>query len=368
MEATVIYPPTQAADGIRLARLLAQGKGMSDLVQPRSRAASSSTPPWSPRTTSTSTCPSASSPDRPDPWCSPAASTGEHHDPTGPQRPDGRCLMAIDITSPRTDAVAAPVSTPGRLGIGMVGLRLHGGGPLAGLAQRAQLLRPAARARARRARRARRGAAARHGRAGFDWQHVETDWRALVDPRRRRPRRHLHPRRHPRRDRDRGARGRQARAVREAAGQHRRRGASRWPRPPSGRARTASGRWSASPTAACRRSPWPASSSPEGRIGEVRHVRAQYLQDWLVDPESPLTWRLREGARRLGRARRHRRAHRRPDPVHHRRADHGRRRDDRDVRRASGRCAGAVHGLSAAGRRRARPGHRRRRRASSSRG
>ena len=33
MEATVIYPPTQAADGIRLARLLAQGKGMSDLVQ-----------------------------------------------------------------------------------------------------------------------------------------------------------------------------------------------------------------------------------------------------------------------------------------------------------------------------------------------
>jgi ABC-type sugar transport system substrate-binding protein len=33
MEATVLYPPTQAADGIRLARLLAQGKGISDLVQ-----------------------------------------------------------------------------------------------------------------------------------------------------------------------------------------------------------------------------------------------------------------------------------------------------------------------------------------------
>jgi ABC-type sugar transport system substrate-binding protein len=33
MEATVLYPPTQAADGIRLARLLAQQKGMSDLVQ-----------------------------------------------------------------------------------------------------------------------------------------------------------------------------------------------------------------------------------------------------------------------------------------------------------------------------------------------
>ena len=33
MAATVIYPPTQAADGIRLARLIAQDKGMSDLVQ-----------------------------------------------------------------------------------------------------------------------------------------------------------------------------------------------------------------------------------------------------------------------------------------------------------------------------------------------
>jgi predicted dehydrogenase len=30
----------------------------------------------------------------------------------------------------------------------------------------------------------------------------------------------------------------------------------------------------------------------DGRIGEVRHVRAQYLQDWLTDPTSPLTWRL----------------------------------------------------------------------------
>ncbi|MDQ2584063.1 Gfo/Idh/MocA family protein [Saccharothrix yanglingensis] len=31
----------------------------------------------------------------------------------------------------------------------------------------------------------------------------------------------------------------------------------------------------------------------EGRIGDVRHVRAVYLQDWLSDPESPMTWRLR---------------------------------------------------------------------------
>ena len=30
----------------------------------------------------------------------------------------------------------------------------------------------------------------------------------------------------------------------------------------------------------------------EGRLGAVRHVRAAYLQDWLVDPEAPMTWRL----------------------------------------------------------------------------
>ena len=29
-----------------------------------------------------------------------------------------------------------------------------------------------------------------------------------------------------------------------------------------------------------------------GRIGPLRHVRAVYLQDWLVDPDSPLTWRM----------------------------------------------------------------------------
>ncbi|WP_129837692.1 substrate-binding domain-containing protein [Streptomyces sp. RFCAC02] len=34
MEATVIYPATQAADGIKLARLIAQERGMSDLAQP----------------------------------------------------------------------------------------------------------------------------------------------------------------------------------------------------------------------------------------------------------------------------------------------------------------------------------------------
>lgn len=30
----------------------------------------------------------------------------------------------------------------------------------------------------------------------------------------------------------------------------------------------------------------------QGRLGTVRHVRAQYLQDWLSDENAPMTWRL----------------------------------------------------------------------------
>ncbi|WP_461173250.1 Gfo/Idh/MocA family oxidoreductase [Arthrobacter sp. Z1-9] len=30
----------------------------------------------------------------------------------------------------------------------------------------------------------------------------------------------------------------------------------------------------------------------EGRLGDLRHVRAQYLQDWLSDANAPMTWRL----------------------------------------------------------------------------
>jgi predicted dehydrogenase len=32
----------------------------------------------------------------------------------------------------------------------------------------------------------------------------------------------------------------------------------------------------------------------EGRVGRIYHVRAQYLQDWIVDPEAPLSWRLQK--------------------------------------------------------------------------
>nr|WP_314174493.1 Gfo/Idh/MocA family oxidoreductase [Streptomyces sp. DSM 40971] len=34
----------------------------------------------------------------------------------------------------------------------------------------------------------------------------------------------------------------------------------------------------------------------DGRLGELRHVRVSYLQDWLVDPSFPLAWRLRREA------------------------------------------------------------------------
>ncbi|WP_078544682.1 Gfo/Idh/MocA family protein [Litchfieldia alkalitelluris] len=32
----------------------------------------------------------------------------------------------------------------------------------------------------------------------------------------------------------------------------------------------------------------------EGRLGKIRHIRATYLQDWIMDPNFPLTWRLRK--------------------------------------------------------------------------
>jgi predicted dehydrogenase len=32
----------------------------------------------------------------------------------------------------------------------------------------------------------------------------------------------------------------------------------------------------------------------DGRVGALRHIRAVYAQDWLVDPEFPLVWRLQK--------------------------------------------------------------------------
>lgn len=41
----------------------------------------------------------------------------------------------------------------------------------------------------------------------------------------------------------------------------------------------------------------------DGRLGTVRHIRAQYLQDWLTDPQAPFNWRMdrdRAGSGALG--------------------------------------------------------------------
>jgi predicted dehydrogenase len=41
----------------------------------------------------------------------------------------------------------------------------------------------------------------------------------------------------------------------------------------------------------------------DGRLGEIRHVRAAYLQDWITDPQFPVVWRLqreRAGSGALG--------------------------------------------------------------------
>ncbi|HEY6737335.1 MAG TPA: Gfo/Idh/MocA family oxidoreductase, partial [Actinopolymorphaceae bacterium] len=32
----------------------------------------------------------------------------------------------------------------------------------------------------------------------------------------------------------------------------------------------------------------------QGKLGAIRHVRAVYLQDWIIDPEFPLVWRLKK--------------------------------------------------------------------------
>ena len=91
----------------------------------------------------------------------------------------------------------------------------------------------------------------------------------------------------------------------------------------------------------------PASWSPRAGSAQIRHVRAQYLQDWIADPAAPHVVAAGEGEGRLGCARRHRRAHRRPDAVHHRRAADRGQRDARDLREGA---AAARRGRVAVGR------------------
>ena len=243
-------------------------------------------------------------------------------------------------------------------------LRLHGRGPLAGVAHGGPLLRPAARGRlavlcGRDA--AAAAAAAPNGWAGGASRPTGGGWSTrddvdLVDV--------CTPGDTPRRDRDRRAGGRQARAVREAAGQHGGRGRGDGGR---GRARRAARgraqRWSGSTTGGCRRWRWPGGWSPTGGSATIRHVRAQYLQDWIVDPAVPAGLAAAAGPGRVGRAGRHRRAHRRPAQFVTGDRIAGRQRADRDVRPASARCPRSASGLSATGGDETRRGHRGRRRA-----
>ena len=65
-----------------------------------------------------------------------------------------------------------------------------------------------------------------------------------------------------------------------------------WSPRPSGPGPRACAAWSASTTGGCPRWRWPAARGRRAGSAQIRHVRAQYLQDWIVDPEFPLVWRL----------------------------------------------------------------------------
>ena len=209
--------------------------------------------------------------------------------------------MAIDTTSTHTAADAVPVRPPGRLGIGMVGYAFMGVAHSQGWRNARSFFDPALvpdliAIGGRDA--AAAGAMARR----FDWQHVETDWRALIsrddvdlvdictpgDTHAEIAIAALEAGKHVLCEKPLANSVAEARAMVAAAE----------------RARTHGIRSMVGFT--YRRVPAIALARQlvqEGRVGEIRHVRAQYLQDWLVDPESPLTWRLdkdRAGSGALG--------------------------------------------------------------------
>ena len=209
--------------------------------------------------------------------------------------------MPIDTTSPHTDAASATVSTPGRIGIGMVGYAFMGVAHSQGWRNARSFFDPAlvpdlvavggrdAEAAGDMARR-------------FDWQHVETDWRALIarpdvdlvdictpgDTHAEIAIAALEAGKHVLCEKPLANTVAEAHAMAEAAERARARGI-----------RSMVGfTYRRVPAIALARQ-----LVQEGRVGEIRHVRAQYLQDWLVDPESPLTWRLqkdRAGSGALG--------------------------------------------------------------------
>jgi len=209
--------------------------------------------------------------------------------------------MAIDTPSPLPTAAAASVRTPGRLGIGMVGYAFMGVAHSQGWRNARSFFDPPLLPELV-AVGGRDAAAAGDLARRFDWQHVETDWRALVarddvdlvdvctpgDTHAEIAIAALEAGKHVLCEKPLANTVAQARAMAAAAEKARAHGI-----------RSMVGfTYRRVPAIALARQ-----LVQQGRVGEIRHVRAQYLQDWLVDPQTPLTWRLqkdRAGSGALG--------------------------------------------------------------------
>ena len=200
-----------------------------------------------------------------------------------------------------TDDTAATTAERGRIGIGMVGYAFMGLAHSQGWRNARSFFDPAL-APELVAIAGRDGAAAADMARRFEWQHVETDWRDLVarpdvevvdictpgDTHAEIAIAALEAGKHVLCEKPLANTVTEARLMAEAAERASRNGV-----------RSMVGfTYRRVPAIALARQ-----LVQEGRIGEIRHVRAQYLQDWLVDPESPLTWRLekdRAGSGALG--------------------------------------------------------------------
>ena len=208
-------------------------------------------------------------------------------------------MTSHTTTAPAT--TARSVRSPGRIGIGMVGYSFMGTAHSQGWRNARSFFDPAlvpdlvaiggrnAQAAGEMARR-------------FDWQHVETDWRALVE----RPDvdlvdictpgdthaeiavAALEAGKHVLCEKPLANTLEEARRMADAAARAQQRGV-----------RSMVGfTYRRVPALALARQ-----LVRDGRIGTIRHIRAQYLQDWLVDADAPLSWRLqkdRAGSGALG--------------------------------------------------------------------
>jgi len=209
--------------------------------------------------------------------------------------------MAIDTTSPSPTAATTGVRTPGRLGIGMVGYAFMGAAHSQGWRNARSFFDPALTPDLV-AIGGRNADAASDVARRFDWRNVETDWRALIarddvdlvdictpgDTHAEIAIAALQAGKHVLCEKPLANTVAEARAMVAAAERARANGI-----------RSMVGfTYRRVPAIALARQ-----LVQEGRVGEIRHVRAQYLQDWLVDPETPLTWRMqkdRAGSGALG--------------------------------------------------------------------